>query len=152
MLSFLTNVLQSYGINVVTDYRNIDGGSNLRRNLQDLIENSGYFVACFSKEFNRREKSVAYRELHVAIECAKDYPFDRKWIIPIRINKCEVPKAEIGSQIFLTDLHWIDLFPGAKWHEGVESIVRAIDERTYYKPTEGTRSSSRNRNPKEYGI
>ena len=129
IVRFLDQVLTDYGIDVVTNYRNIDGGSNWERTLKQLIEDSGYFVACFSKEFNMREKTVLYRELDYAIRCAEDYPFDRKWIIPVRINKCTIPNIEIRSRERLTDLQRIDLFPTAKWHEGVEAIVRTIDER-----------------------
>ena len=136
IVRFLDQVLTDYGIDVVTNYKNIDGGSNWKRTLKQLIENSGYFVACFSKEFNEREKTVLYRELDYAIECAKDYPFDRKWLIPVRINECTIPSIEIGLQGLLTDLQRIDLFPTAKWYEGIESIVHTIDERLIKNPQE----------------
>ena len=140
IVRFLDQVLTDYGIDVVTNYKNIDGGSNWKRTLKQLIENSGYFVACFSKEFNEREKTVLYRELDYAIECAKDYPFDRKWLIPVRINECTIPSIEIGLQGLLTDLQRIDLFPTAKWHEGVESIVHTIDKRLIINPQEALAS------------
>ena len=136
IVRFLDQVLTDYGIDVITDYRNIDGGSNWERTLKQLIKNSGYFVACFSKEFNMREKTVLYRELDYAIRCAEDYPFDRKWIIPVRINECTIPNREIRSREQLTDLQRVDLFPTAKWHDGVEAIVRAIDERLITNPQE----------------
>lgn len=136
IIRVLDQCLTDYGVDVVTNYRNIDGGANWKRTLKQLIEDSGYFVICFSKEFNRRERSVAYRELHDAIECAKDFPFDRKWIIPVRINECTIPTVEIGSQGMLDELQWIDLFPSAKWYEGVESIVRAIDKELITNPQE----------------
>lgn len=136
IVRLLDQTLTDYGIEVVTDYKNIDVGSNWKKTLRQLIENSGYFVACFSKEFNAREKTVLYRELDHAIECAKDIPTDSKWIIPVRINECTIPNVEIRSRELLTDLQRIDLFPSAKWHEGVESIVRAIDERLITNPQE----------------
>ena len=140
IIRLLDQLLTDYGINVVTNYRNIGGGSNWERALKQLIEDSGYFVACFSKEFNKREKTVLYRELDYAIRCAEDYPFDHKWIIPVRINECVIPNIEIRSRERLTDLQRIDLFPGAKWYEGVESIVRAIDERLITNPQEALAS------------
>ena len=134
IVRFLDQILTDYGINVVTNYKNIDGGSNWKRRLKELIEDSGYFVACFSKEFNEREETVLYQELDHAIECAKNLPPNRKWIIPIRINECEIPNIAIRSQENLTDLQRIDLFPNPMWHVGVESIVRAIDERLITNP------------------
>ena len=140
LVRILDQSLTDYGIDIVTDYRNILGGSNWKKGLKRLIENSGYFVVCFSKEFNKREQTVLYRELDHAIERSQDFSPNRKWIIPVRINECEVPSLEIRSREYLTDLHWIDLFPGAKWYEGVESIVRAIDETLITNPQEALAS------------
>ncbi|MDE0637881.1 MAG: toll/interleukin-1 receptor domain-containing protein [Candidatus Poribacteria bacterium] len=140
IIRILDQFLIDYGIDVITNYKNIDGGSNWKRTLKQLIESSGYFIACFSKEFNMRKKSVAYRELNDAIECAKDFPFDHKWIIPIRINECIIPSIEIGSRGQLNELQRIDLFPGAKWYEGVESIVNAIDKDLITNPQEALAS------------
>ena len=152
IVRFLDQVLTDYGIDVVTNYRNIDGGSNWERTLKQLIEDSGYFVACFSKEFNMREKTVLYRELDYAIRCAEDYPFDRKWIIPVRINECTIPSIEIRSRERLTDLQRIDLFPTAKWYEGVESIVKAIDEKLITNPQEALASPREMEILKEMGF
>lgn len=138
IIKFLDQCLTDYGVDVITDYKDIGGGVNWKRTLEQLIEYSGYFVVCFSKEFNEREKTVAYRELDHAIKCASDYPFDHKWIIPVRINECTIPSIEIRSRELLTDLHWIDLFDN--WHEGVESIVRAIDEELITNPQEAVAS------------
>ena len=48
----------------------------------------------------------------------------------------QFPSIEIGLQGLLTDLQRIDLFPTAKWHEGVESIVSTIDKRLIINPQE----------------
>lgn len=152
IIRFLDQVLTDYGIDVVTNYRNIDGGSNWERTLKQLIEDSGHFVACFSKEFNMREKTVLYRELDYAIRCAEDYPFDRKWIIPVRINECTIPNIEIRSRERLTDLQRIDLFPTAKWHEGVEAIVHTIDEKLITNPQEALASPREIEILKEMGF
>ena len=71
IVRFLDQVLTDYGINVVTNYKNIDGGSNWKRTLKQLIEDSGYFVACFSKEFNEREKTVLYRGIRLPYRVCK---------------------------------------------------------------------------------
>ena len=38
IVRFLDQILTDYGINVVTNYKNIDGGSNWKRRLKELIE------------------------------------------------------------------------------------------------------------------
>ena len=125
-IEHLDKDLTDYGIDVVTDYQYVSGGDNWKNRIKNLIYESGYFIACFSKEFNEREESVAYRELDYAIERASDFPPNRKWIIPVRINECTIPNREIRPGVMLTDLNWTDLFPNAKWDDGVKGIVKAL--------------------------
>ena len=125
-IEHLDKDLTDYGIDVVTDYKYVSGGDNWKNRIRNLIYESGYFIACFSKEFNEREESVAYRELDYAIERASDFPPNRKWIIPVRINECTIPNREIRPGVMLTELNWTDLFPNAKWDDGVKGIVKAL--------------------------
>ena len=125
-IEHLDKDLTDYGIDVVTNYQYVSGGDNWKNRIRNLIYESGYFIACFSKEFNEREESVAYRELDYAIERASDFPPNRKWIIPVRINECTIPNREIRPGVMLTDLNWTDLFPNAKWDDGVKGIVKAL--------------------------
>lgn len=129
--------LTGYGIDVVTDYRHIRGGFNWKRKIRELIKESTYFVLCLSKEFNDRDHTVLYRELNHAIEEMQDLPYDRTWIIPIRINECQIPNVEIRPREYLSDITYIDLFPGGfKLSEGIESIVMSIDENLIKNPQE----------------
>lgn len=133
--------LTGYGIDVVTDYRHIRGGFNWKRKIRELIKESTYFVLCLSKEFNDRDHTVLYRELNHAIEEMQDLPYDRTWIIPIRINECSIPNIEIRPQEYLSDITYIDLFPGgSKLYEGIESIVMSIDENLIKNPQEALTS------------
>ena len=118
--------LTDYGIEVIVDYKYVSGGDNFRDRIRNLIYQSGYFIPCFSKEFNRRKESVAYSELDYAIERGQDLPFNCKWIIPVRINECTIPSRRIRPGELLTDLHRIDLFPNAKWDQGIKDIVKAL--------------------------
>lgn len=137
--------LTKYGINVITDYKNIEGGSNWEKTLETLIEDSDYFILCFSKEFEKRKKSVAHRELDYAIKCAKDIPFWKKWIIPIKINECTIPDREIRSGEKLTHLQWISLFPHTKFKNGIKSIVNIINGEQL-KNTTNNKAKKHNRN------
>ena len=141
--------LTNSDIHVVTDYKNIEGGSNWKKTLQELIEGSGYFIACFSKEFNQREKTVLYRELDYAIEYTKDIPIGRIWIIPVRINECTIPNIEIRSREMLTDLHRIDLFPKTAFEKGIKSIVDII-KGEQLKTTTNNKAQKDNRGRKYY--
>ena len=141
IVRFVDQGLTGYGIDVVTDYRHIRGGFNWKRKIRELIKESAYFVLCLSKEFNDRDHTVLYRELNHAIEEMQDLPYDRTWIIPIRINECQIPNIEIRPREYLSDITYIDLFPGgSKLYEGIESIVMSIDENLIKNPQEALAS------------
>lgn len=141
IVRFIDQGLTGYGIDVVTDYRHIRGGFNWKRKIRELIKESTYFVLCLSKEFNDRDHTVLYRELNHAIEELQDLPYDRTWIIPIRINECSIPDIEIRPREYLSDITYIDLFPGGfKLYEGIESIVKSIDENLIKNPQEALAS------------
>ena len=141
IVRFVDQGLTGYGIDVVTDYRHIRGGFNWKRKIRELIKESTYFVLCLSKEFNDRDHTVLYRELNHAIEEMQDLPYDRTWIIPIRINECQIPNIEIRPREYLSDITYIDLFPGgSKLYEGIESIVMSIDENLIRNPQEALAS------------
>lgn len=118
--------LTKHGIDVITDYKNLEGGSNWETELETLIEKSDYFILCFSKEFEECDESVAYRELNHAIKRVKDMPIWRTWIIPIKINQCTMIDPEIRSGQKLTNLQWISLFPYSIFNKGIKSIVNII--------------------------
>ena len=136
IVQYIDQILTDYGIDIITDYRNMRGGYDWQNMLRELIENSGHFIPCFSKEFSSRERTVLYRELDYAIECVADINPQHNWIIPVRINECEIPKIRIRPQVLLTNLHYIDLFPPSQYFEGIENIVKSIDEDLVSNPQE----------------
>ncbi len=136
IIQHIDQILTDYGIEVITDYRNMRGGYDWQLTLRDLIESSGHFIPCFSKEFSSRKKTALYRELDYAIGYVADLNPRDNWIIPIRINECEIPRIRIRPQVLLTNLHWIDLFPSSQYFEGIENIVKAIDETLILNPQE----------------
>ena len=126
MLNLLIKKLSKYEIDVVVDYKFVMPGANLEEVFRKSIQDSNYFIVCFSKEYNQRERTEAYKELDYAIEYGKHLPPERKWIIPVRINECEVPDMEIRSGLTLTRLLCIDLFPTTQLEKGIKSIVEII--------------------------
>ena len=136
IVQHIDQMLTDYGLEVVTDYRNMRGGYDWQLTLRDLIESGGHFVPCFSKEFSNRERTALYRELDYAIGYAADLNPRGNWIIPIRINECEIPKIRVRQQQLLIDLHRIDLFPSSQYFEGIENIVKSIDEDLISNPQE----------------
>jgi len=115
--------LQGHGFDPWLDRRKLLPGQNWPRSIEDAIETSDFFVACFS-ENSVSKKGGFQAEIRYALECARRVPLDEIFIIPARLNQCRVP-ARIQRE-----LHYIDLFPD--WERGCRRI-RAIMNRQLRK-------------------
>jgi len=115
-------------------------GQNWPRAIERAIQTSDAFLACFSP------RSVVKRgqfqsELRYALDCARRLPIEQIFVIPVRLEPCDVPRP-IAEQT-----QYVDLFPD--WNRGVKRILRAIPDRPRFnlRPTSaiksGTRSNSR---------
>ncbi len=60
------------------------------------------------------------KELKLALEQSDKIPFGSIYIIPIRLEKCEVIEPRI------IDLHWVDLFPN--YDESLNKIVNSLKQ------------------------
>jgi hypothetical protein len=100
-------------------------GQNWPRALERAIENSDAFLACFSP------RSVAKRgqfqsELRYALDCARRLPLDRLFVVPVRFERCPVPRR-ISDQV-----QYVDLFPD--WDRGIKRILRAVRKAAKGRP------------------
>ena len=92
-------------------------GQDWPRAIARAIEISDAVVACFSP------RSIAKRgqfqaELRHALACARRMPLDSVFLIPVRFEKCAVPRT-IADRV-----QYVDLYPD--WERGVRRIVRSI--------------------------
>ena len=76
-------------------------GQDWKREIRHAIDNSDYFVACLSR-FSVSKRGYVQQELKVALETLGLIPPGQIFLIPVRLEPCEIP-AEFGA------LHWIDL-------------------------------------------
>jgi tetratricopeptide (TPR) repeat protein len=98
------------------DKESILPGQIWKDNIENAIKNSQYFVILLSK--NSIEKnSYVLEELKVANDIAKELPEPKIFIIPIRLDDCQIPES-------LQDLHIVDL--SHSWKDGFYNIVKAI--------------------------
>lgn len=100
------------------DRRKLLPGQNWPRAIEEAIETSDFFVACFS-HLSVGKKGSFQSEIRYALDCARRVPLDETFLIPVRLDDCRVP-ARIRSEI-----HYIDLFPD--WNRGVRRIVSIIE-------------------------
>jgi hypothetical protein len=115
--------LYRHGIDTWTD-RDLRPGLRWKFTIRQAIRQGAAFLACFSPEVFKRDRTYMYEEITTAVEVLRETPADRAWFIPVRLDSCEVPEIEVGAGVTLRDLQWVDLFPD--WEAGVTTLASAI--------------------------
>jgi hypothetical protein len=93
-------------------------GQNWPQGIQEAIENSDFFVPCFSRN-SVRKRGGFQAEIRHALECGSRMPLDDVFMIPVRLDDCRVP-ARIQRET-----QYVDLFPD--WDAGLERIIEIIE-------------------------
>jgi TIR domain-containing protein len=102
--------LECGGLSPWMDVRKLLPGQNWPRAIESAIEGSDFFVACFSS--NSVSKRGGFQaEIRYALDCARQVPLDQIFVVPVRLDRCEVPRA------VQAEFQWVDLFPD--WERGV---------------------------------
>jgi len=113
----LYDALEAAGFAPWMDRRKLLPGQNWPRAIENAIDTSDFFVACFS------ERSVAKKggfqaEIRYALDCARQLPLDDIFVVPVRLGACKVPRT-IQKQF-----QYLDLLPD--WESGVAKLVGAL--------------------------
>lgn len=120
----LCHALSSKGVSVWVDWDNLVPGTSWKQAIQQAIHHGDFFIACFSKEYNARDKTFMEKELSIAIEKLQQKPVDRIWFIPVKLNECEIPNFNIGESETLQDLQYVNLYED--WNTGIEQILNIM--------------------------
>jgi hypothetical protein len=110
----LYDTLETAGFSPWMDVRKLLPGQNWRRAIENAIEDSDFFVACFSTT-SARKKGGFQAEIRHALECARQIPLDEIFVVPVRLDECTVPRS------IERELQYIDLFPN--WQHGLRRLV-----------------------------
>ncbi len=102
------------------DRRKLLPGQNWPRSIEEAIETSDFFLACFSTR-SVNKKGGFQAEIRYALDCARRMPLDDIFLIPVRLDECRVP-ARIRRE-----WQYIDLFP--KWERGFRRLVQVLQRR-----------------------
>ena len=106
--------LAAAGFSPWMDVRKLLAGQNWPRAIENAIDTSDFFIACFSGR-SVRKKGGFQAEIRYALDCARLIPLDEIFIVPIRLDGCDVPGA-IRHQI-----QYIDFFPD--WTAGFTRLI-----------------------------
>jgi TIR domain len=113
----LYHALQSAGLEPWMDSENLLPGQNWPRAIERAIERSDFFISCFSRRSVVKRGSFQ-SELRYALGVAASVPLEDVYLIPVRLDQCQVPRQiSVRTQ-------YIDLFPD--WDAGVKKLVNVM--------------------------
>lgn len=110
------------------DKKKLLPGQNWPRAIETAIQASNFFVACFSQRSTCKRGSF-HSELRFALNCAAQVPLDEIFFIPVRLDRCLVPR-NISRRI-----QYVDLFPD--WRQGVGRVVGVMKKQEENRKRKG---------------
>lgn len=113
----LFDTLRALGYDPWMDSRKLLPGQNWPRAIDNAIETSDYFVACFSSR-SVKKRGGFQAEIRYALDCARRLPLDEDFLIPVRLDDCRVPRS------IQRTIQYIDLFPD--WRKGIKLVDQAM--------------------------
>lgn len=111
--------LKAHGFCPWLDRKKLLPGQNWPRAIEAAIESSDYFVACFSRR-SVMKHGTFQTELRFAIDCASRVPADDIFLIPVRLDDCELPRWMARR------LQYLNMFPD--WKAGLQRLVKALSK------------------------
>lgn len=109
-VDMLVKKLTSRGIDVWIDRDKIRVGYDWQHEIKMTVEKADFFLACFSKEYEKSDKTYMNVELNLAIAELQKFKPDRVWLIPVIISPCKVPDWKIAPGRTLSNIERIDLY------------------------------------------
>lgn len=114
---WLYEALENAGFSPWMDVRKLLAGQNWPRAIENAIETSDFFVACFSR--NSVDKKGCFQaEVRYGLDCARRMPLDEIYMAPVRFDECRIPRS------IQRELQYIDLFPD--WHRGIRRLTHMM--------------------------
>ena len=130
-LSFARKLYRAFeesGFRPWLDKKRLMPGQNWPRAIETAIHTSDFFVACFSRRATSKRGSF-HSELRFALNCAAQVPLDEIFFIPVRLDRCLVPR-NISRKI-----QYVDLFPD--WRQGVGTVVGVMKKQEENRKRKG---------------
>lgn len=104
--------LQLAGFEAWYDKENLDVGDIWEGEITKSIAKTDFFAICMSNT-SIKKKGFIDNEIKLAIKEFQNRNFDNAFILPIRLENCEIPNMKIGEYNNLNSFQWIDL-----WEKG----------------------------------
>lgn len=94
--------------------------------IQRALKESYVIVICLSKKALAREESGIYPEARDAIKYYRRYKPGSIFLIPVRLDECDIPPIKIDETLTLSSIQYVDLFPASERARGVQRLIEAI--------------------------
>ena len=108
---------ETEGIEPWFDEESLLPGAKWRPEIRKAIRDSDYFLALVSSKSNQG-RGVRHSELGQALDILKEFPINARYLIPVRLNDCKMPRDE------LEEISWVDVFPN--FDTGLEKLIHGI--------------------------
>ena len=107
----ISSALAAADVPVWTDKAKLTPGQDWKVVIRKAIQrNALAFIAVFSSNSQARDQSYQNEELILAAEQFRQHPPGRVWLIPVRLDECELPEFDLGAGRTLNSLQRVDLF------------------------------------------
>ena len=104
----LYDFLEVIGIRPWMAPKDIIPGEEWKISIQKAISTSDFVIACLSRN-SINKRGYVQREFRIALDLCQETPSSKSFLIPLRLNPCEVPDIHITG-LSLKDLQWVDFF------------------------------------------
>ena len=121
LVETLFGSLEQAGFHPWMDRRKLLPGQNWPKAIERAISKADFFVPCFSQHALSRPGRF-HAELRYALERATEWPLDYPFVIPVRLEECNLPRQ------ITANLQYIDLFPEPD--AGLEKLLATIHTKT----------------------
>jgi hypothetical protein len=109
--------LKQHGFEPWMDVECLLPGQNWPRAIERAIENADFVVPCFS-QVAAAKHGFFQAELRYALDCATMQPLDDAYLVPVRLDKCAIPRS------IQKRTQYVDLFPDASL--GMHKLQRTL--------------------------
>ena len=120
----LVDELRRAGVETWFDRESLRAGGRWAEAIETAIESGGFFIACFSRAYARREQTYMHEELAVARRALRARARERAWLIPVLIDGCSPQEVGLTADPDWGPLHAVALQPD--WLAGIRSVLQVV--------------------------
>jgi CHASE2 domain-containing sensor protein len=134
--------LRADGFDPWLDEENLLPGQDWQREITAAVRKSDIVLVCLSRD-SINKKGFVQKELRYALDVADEQPEGSIFIIPLKLEECDVPER-------LSHLQWVNFFENRGYEKllaslRAKSIKPAVDARDDEPPAQATSESGRPR-------